>query len=646
MKCRLKQSAQTFPIMSNSHLTHYIRECVKAYETAFPEDWIEHLSWNNKRDAFASYRTGQDTISSFQERCFVEIGKSLLSGEYIVSRSDFDEAKITLEKYWTQEHICPNPNVDEDIRQFQNRLYGFYEALDSHLRALFYAYTYLVVSVEEKMEYVKHDYLFKVDTLVPNITRDFVRFGVLRDIIIPICELEHRLDRDSSVIQKATEYREQLSLMLSFETSEDCKEVFRLAISKINFVLMKLLGHDESFDILIDCQKRKVSRASIPSFPDEMKGLFSSFQNIHESKPYEDDEIAQIQLRLSQRQGSFCDIALLINYYCTNNKSLKQIDNLIDQFNERYRALSHKGYHSNFDNHALDTLRNFIYNCRLSFRINSKDYSIENLKEDIETIEIIQQETLIRNFFPYLKGATFISSFLKRKIEQRDTAYNYQEGLELLESYIHKLNDSLDWCELHKFYPVQLPFKECKVSFDGFKIFLPSSVTRPINYIRQREAVSQLVADLESHKTSLIYLKDREEMDRLRQTLNDTEKRYLQIGSILIGVVTFLFGTINIFTQSNASGHDMFVSVLGLGTMLVIFAIVMLIIVDNIGLSTKNKKRTWLWGVILLAYTDLSVWYAFHPNLFDSNGNTNQKPEQTTLVETPSEHQVVNESKK
>ncbi|WP_303644792.1 hypothetical protein [Bacteroides caecimuris] len=628
--------------MSRLPLQHYIKKCAEAYETSFTEDWIENLFWDDVDKAYQSYRAGIDTINQFQERCFVYLGKSILSGEYIQSDSDFEQAKELFEKYWAKEHLFAELSKNTKIAECQKELYKFYEQLDINLRALFSAYTALVVSVEEKMEYIKHNYLFKIDTLSPKDIRIFLRLSVLRDIIIPLCELEHRLERNTRTVIKVTEYREQLVRLREADNSEDCKEIFNYAVIKANFILKKLLEATEDFDILIDCEQTHINRSAIPELPAGVERMFYDFMCIHEEQECGEQQISEILIKVADRKSSFRDTALLIHHYCSKGMTLMQINNLVRQFDKGFKKLYHQSGRSNFDNHALATLKNFVYNCRLSYFLKSKDYSVAKLQADMELLESIQIETMIKNFYPYHKACDYIITNLQKKIEERDYKYDYTSDLDLLKRYLQRGEECLDWCETHQFYPVQLPLQICMVDCSGFRLFLPSSISRPINYPKQREAIAKQYSEFETLKTSLIYLKDREEMDRLRQTLNDTEKRYLQIGSILIGVVTFLFGTINIFTQSNSSGHGMFVSVMGLGAMLVIFAVLMLIIIDR-GLSTKNKKRTWLCGLILLAYTGLSVWYAFHPNLFDSNGSTNQEPEQTSLVETPAEHQELKE---
>ena len=164
----------------------------------------------------------------------------------------------------------------------------------------------------------------------------------------------------------------------------------------------------------------------------------------------------------------------------------------------------------------------------------------------------------------------------------------------------------------HKFYPIQLTFNECVVEIDQIKLILPSTITRPIDYKRLREEQYKFHSDLDFFKTSQIYLKDREDTETLKTELRNIEKRYLEIGSILVGIVTFLFGSINIFTQQDAMPEEMFHSALGLGLVLVIFAALIVIVAEKFWNTKPNYGRITLCSIITLVYTLIIASLAFN----------------------------------
>ncbi len=631
--------------MSESKPTPFVKKCIDAYETKFPEDWIEtKYKWDSIQDAIDATSKIQREVTDFIRNCFVNIAKSLLRGEYIVNRTVFDKTKVSFEKYWSKEHFCP-PKEDEIQEIFQRRssAYRLYELLDLHLNALFSTYTTFVTSVDEKLEYSKHIYLFKVETAEPQVLRDFHYFLLLRKLIIPLCEIEHHLEFSDEVREQVAVYIEQLSMASEDEVDEDCKTILDLAMAKGRFILRKLLRPGDTFEILINSDKKVINREKL-ILPETLVPFFSFYENIHENCPYNESEMNNCQLRIYNKTNSFLDIAILMDYYCSTGKSKEQIDNLLNTFNTTYYKLFQKEYKFKFDNHSLCTLRNFIYNCRLSYLVKQKDFTIDDLKDEMLKIETVHSEIFISNFYPYKKAISFLISKIQMMVESRNLDFDYDSAISLLEKYIKKFDDNIEWCELHKFYPIQLPFKECVIRIDDDYVIIPSSVTRPIDYKHLREEQSKYHTNLDNFRTSRIYLNDKKDIQIVKEEVKGIEKRYLEIGGILIGVVTFLFGTINIFTQSSMNAQAMFKSVLGLGMVLVIFAALLIIVIENYWNSATNRVRVSFCSLIVIIYTILIGWMAFSPSYIENQDSKNTSVNERTDTITSKIPKVANSS--
>ena len=549
------------------------------------------------------------------------------------------KTKVSFEKYWSKEHFCPpRENESQDIFQRRSGIYRLYELLDSHLNALFNTYTTFVTSVDEKLDYGKHIYLFKVETEDPQILLDFHYFLLLRKLIIPLCEIEHHLEFSDVVREQVAVFIEQLDRASQKETDADCKTVMELAMDKGRFILRKLLRPGDAFEILINCDKKVISRERI-ILPEHLAHYFSYYENIHENVPYNESEMNACLQRIHNKVGSFLDMVLLMDYYCSTEKSREQIDNLLGAFENTYNKLYQKEFKFKFDNHSLCTLRNFVYNCRLAFLTKQPDFTLDKLKEEMAKIEAIHSDTIVNNFYPYKKAITFIIAKIQEKVESRDLNFDYEETIALLEKYLKKFDDNIEWCELHKFYPIQLPFKECIIKNGVDYMILPSSVTRPIDYKHLKEEQSNYHTCLDNFKTSLIYLKDKKDIQSVKEEVKGIEKRYLEIGGILIGIVTFLFGTINIFTQSAISAQEMFRSILGLGMVLVLFASLLIIVIENYWNTATNKVRVGFCSVIVVVYTLLTAWLAFSSSYITSNANVNESKD--SIKKESINHQVI-----
>lgn len=109
-------------------------------------------------------------------------------------------------------------------------------------------------------------------------------------------------------------------------------------------------------------------------------------------------------------------------------------------------------------------------------------------------------------------------------------------------------------------------------------------------------------SDIEFIRNSVIYIKDKIDTETIKEELRTTEKRYLEIGGILIGVVTFLFGSINIFSQQVSTPRQLFESTMWLGVILVLFATLLVIVIEY-WKGKVNKIRIIICGIIFAIYT-------------------------------------------
>lgn len=606
--------------MSKPSSTFFIKACIDRYEKDFPDDWIEEsLEWDNFDKASTSATKGRKAIVDYVKFCFINIAKSLLSGEYIVNRQTFDDAKGTFEKYWSKEHLCPElPGCADDIVQCKVSVYRFYELLDKHLSALFDSYTTFVVSVDEKLEFGKHAYLFKIKTQDPQLIKGFHYFLVLRKLLIPLCEIEHHLEFSDKTREQVAVLIEQFEMTRSEESDPECSKIFALAIEKGKFILKKLLRAGDSFEILINCDKKIINRGGL-GLSDSLERYFSCYERVHENLPHPDTEMADCQIRIYESMNSWLDMALLMDHYCSSGKSIEQINNLLVKFDNKYKDLKRSGHRWQFDKHALCTLRNFMYNCRLGYKVKQSWYTIESLKKDIAKIESLQENTLVSNFYPYKKAIVFLIDSIRQKIEKRDLDFDYDGNISLLKSYLAKFDTNIDWCEAHKFYPIQLPFDECIVEVDDLRLIIPSTITRPIDYKKLREEQASFHGSLDFFRTSQIYLKDKADIQNVKEEVKNIEKRYLEIGGILIGIVTFLLGTINIFTDKEAPLQHMFGSILGLGMILVLFACLIVIVIENYWNTPTNKTRIIFCSIVVGIYTVIAATLAFKPFFKESD---------------------------
>lgn len=276
----------------SKRVTTFVNNCITKYTELFTDDWILDLDWSSEENADKSFKTGRAKIEEFNRACFENIALSFLSGEYIVDRKTFDGVKGLFERYWQQEHLCPEiSGEDKAIFKIKSKLYRFYEDLDNQIRALFDTYAHFVISVDEKLEYAQHEYLFKIGTPGLRDVWDFRYFMYLRNIFIPLCDIEHNLEFSDSIRTQIAVYKEHLEQLMETESDDSIKVVLQLAIYKATFLLKKLLQTSDSFDILINGDKKNLSRESLSDLPEELNKKFHTYECIHENRKYGDSEI-------------------------------------------------------------------------------------------------------------------------------------------------------------------------------------------------------------------------------------------------------------------------------------------------------------------------------------------------------------------
>ena len=621
--------------MSNNNAYRHIHLCKTEYEKEFPDDWIDKLDWSSANNAEGSFKLGQKKISEFHKICFINVAHSLLGGEYLFSIGSHRRAQKVFEHYWTQEHYCSNAGEDAYSFSLKEKLYNQYELLDNYIRELFDDYTAFIISINEKIEPISHKYIFKATTNPPLLNDGNNYFRVLKELIFPLCSIEHHLSFSKKNLERITILLENLKHEKDKETDERCKNILQLAIYKASFILKKLLRKGDSFEILIDLRKSEITRHSLPSFPTKIDELFSYFENIHEDQPCTESVITKNQLDIFGGKGSFMQIVHLMNYYCAEKGSRRQIEKLLNDFDKKYTGIYNTAIKHNFDKHALCTLRNFMYNCKLSYALKQEDYTIEKLRGDIEIIENIQEETSIRNFYPYQKAIEFLLTKVKSKIDKRDTSFNYNDTIKLLDSYMENFDKNINWCQNHCFYPVQLLLNECIVTVESDKVFLPSSISRPIDYGKLLKVREVFRADIEFIRNSVIYIKDKIDTESIKEELKNIEKRYLEIGGILIGIVTFLFGSIKIVSHPAASPQQLSESAMWLGVILVIFALLLVLVIEN-WKGKVNKTRVAICGILLGIYTIIICTFVFSSNRTIDNKQNEAQELTETIVEQSS----------
>lgn len=585
----------------------YIEECKRKYVEFFPVDWIEKLEWKDRDTSLASYKEGFLRINNFEILCFELLSKSALSGEYInnVDRMPlfFDEIK----ELTAHEYSSPNPSIQSELR---DSLYKEYQILDKNLRICSVQYYRLWSFVSNKIDNFDHDFIFNVYTSAGDPSGNRLLSGFIR-FVIPLCQEDHMLSFAPNDISGLILRREELKNELE-KYSGAVGIIYNALFDKCSFLLKKILHVSGKSEYCFNFKTYQIKKEDIQI--DTFNELYERFEFLH-GKDFDEAGISEWQHKCLSGSVRISEIVMLMKHYQKDGGTIRQINNLLDDFNKKYNKLYKKVFNKKFNRHALNTTKNYLYNCRLSFKIKHTKYSFEDLCVDMEEIENIQAETGVKNFYPYRKAVIFLFEDIANDISLK-LDYNYENSvipkLELLKKFLSKLEIAIKWCENQHFYPFQLMFNECciKHSVLNIRLFVPSSFTRPIKY-------DQLFEELEEYKLKEILfqnkielLKEREKIEHIKADLAKSERKYIEILGVFTAIITFLFGSINFYSKTE-DVTTLISSCLGFGIILLLFSSSIYFLTMP---QLKTKKDYWqhprflFLGIASILYFAILCW--------------------------------------
>lgn len=583
----------------------FIQDFINEYQKTLPVDWIESsYTWTNSTQGKAYYSDGIQRINKVIDLCFIYFSKSVISGEYIANAnltSNLEELSNILAGH-------EYPPIDKD--QYQSRLFQEYKKLDDNIQIAINHYLQLIYDVKQKVSLEYHKFL--VNAFATN--GKHLSIDKIKDLIgyvFTVCAKDHSLSYDDNDIQKLILIYESLKEEEKLQ-KPDIKPIYIIIKDKCYFLIKKLVYFNGQTEYAINYQNRRIDTSHITSeYFEEYDKYFEFFH-----KPqYTNNEplVYQWESRCIHNTVRIGQIIPLIKYYKdSGNATNQQVDNLISRFNALYDKLYNiysKYSHREFDIYGLNTMKNYMYNCRLSFRMSNRNYTYNTFITDMEEIEYIQATTHIKNFYPYKKAISFLLSNIRKDITDsllpEDTLTQKFETLHL---YIKKFEDSIHWCQVKKFYPVQLMYNECSKSFDRIRVFTPSSYSRPIDYKALNDDLQQYKTDVGILKGEISLHKERTKIEALKTEIDASKKSNIEILSLFTAVITFLFGCVNIFSDKNnisISISQQILQIVCLGLILLLFVSAIYLLTlrreESIGAYFKHP-RFYFFGLSILGY--------------------------------------------
>lgn len=576
-----------------------IKSCLTDYQNNFlsTNNWIDSLIWDDQNKE-SSLSAGIIQINRFIENCFISMSKSILSGEYILK-----DVNSVLDELMNITVFESSPDTE---CEYQNKLYERFQQLNNDLYNIAKNYKQKIAIVNDKVNLKSNNLIINAISFKgSNINNKL--FKILSDYVLEVCFKEHILSYKLNDIKELILIKESASVFKSTLSSKS-KLIIETVDEKCLFLLKKLLHQDGDSLYAIDFNTKHINGKSEDlKFLDQIYKNYLYFQT---PSSYPKEIIRQWQnscYTKNQTKASY--MVSLMRYYSCNNATLTQIENLVNSFNELYNNILPSFSDRPFDILALKSIKNYMYNCKLSFRLKQRVCTLETFKELIEEIVTLQKETCISNFHPHKKAVEYLIKSIKSDLQ----ASNFLEEIEcekflMLEESLKNLEKSINWCKEQRYYPFQLMYNEC-ISANaqlGIVIFTPSSYSKPIRYNELEEELQQLKSEVHLLKNKIELKNELQEIVVIKEDIEKNKRSSIEILGLFTAIITFLVGCISIF-QGQKEGITLTEQIqysISLGIILLMFVCMIYIITlprEKNWLDYLKQPKTWVFIVILLS---------------------------------------------
>lgn len=540
----------------------YVKNFTSAIRVEYDEEWIpsdlDHEKFGEKCKI----------ISSLDELFVKNVSLSVIEGHYIYGPAEIEDDLTTLLNTLQVDVILPTSPTSE-----QKLLYKRWKRQSRLFETVVKRYRYLCSLVDNRLDAsYKSDIYNSLDEMTLRVFHS-KPYGVFFDCLFIITRCDLFFVHDSKVVTELQLCRRRLQ---DVRPSESWKMVHKALLAKCEFLLKKLLiNKDENVDVVVDYSYLRTGEKDLcPEGFDD----FSKKYEFYMKESYSDGDLYGMELlKLSNTLGTRLAVyPLLMKFYKdTPNVTLQRIDNLFEQYLDCHTKVVDSMSKYSYQKYALDTIQNYMYNCRLSFRMKAVNYSLAKLKSDMTQILCLQRETKILNFYPYRKAVFYLLDQLESSVDNAHE--DLDEMFVLLKEYIRQFENTLSWCRIKGFYPVQNLYSDCIVTVgDVENVYVASSYCRPIEYHWVRDELSECKARMMFLQNKAKNIAERKEIENLKDKFEKSVNKNVETMAIFSAIVAFLFGCVDFLSKAGEgttiSVHNLLFSVLAIGAVMLLFA--------------------------------------------------------------------------
>lgn len=569
----------------------YTKTVYENYNKNFPQGWIENLdwsAWSNKRNTQVLQK-GVNQIETFINVLFTNYSKLVLSGDQFAHKTECI-GKIS-------ESLLLD--VYDDDNGVKGNLYSLFSDMQEDVRKAENLIKYHCNITREQFQSAKPATSIEAVTLISNHSHKNDLIDLL-ELICDVCWAEYKFSYGENYIKHILYLRGRLKCFQR-KYSVFAGDIINTSIEKLEILLAKLSAYSENRQITskIDFNLETFKIGDIEKYSvDDFRRLFQEYLEPNLIDP---NSVWEWQNNSNQNDVDMWKLAMLMRYYTKVTKSSQQIDNLL-KINEE----QHKDYMSKHDDNIVNiyadrTFRNYMYNCRFSFRCQCDNrYSYDDMRKDLDKIESIQNDTLFYSYHPYEHALEFAINYLEKEINEVSSDAFLKEVLTFIQSIFEKFKKNVEWCKENQPYLMQMRFNFSSLQSEGrnFKVFCPSSFCRPIRF----SLLDEMQIKFNNHISFLSYqvehINDRKSLQTAMNKIGQIEEKNIKYMGLYAGVMTFLVGLLSIFVGNTGTVtlENRMQFVVALGLILLVFTSA-----GYFAMSEKyDKLKPWIFGTILV----------------------------------------------
>lgn len=531
-----------------------IKLCIQKYKDLFKTS-TEHKGKTRGEGNIENKLLVKEKCDEFERFFFIQMNNAIFDGEYL------------------------GDDYIKEIKDFENLLVvgdnEENEIYRSNIRFCLINLRDVVFSIQSKIEHGNEDFLVSLTTEIkPNREVSYKYFGFFIIFSLNLLYLDHSLIDSKDYREYLIRIINQIQAELCGLDNEELTTVFKKLKSKCSFLLKKTFIKDKkrSLHYSVDYVVKNVDDV-IEN--DEYNESFSSLFDDMYLERYGTEIVSKYKEDFESEKYSAIGFIILAYYYrISDAKDENRLTSLCSQFDEYFK--SKKDTLCKYDKYAFRSIENFIRNCVFSYKLDSEGYKVKQLENDIKEIKNIQERTGFHNYHPFKKALRFLDGHLSCYDSIEGAVGDDNDDFIRLYNYVfEQYKITYEKCIQKHFCPFQLPIEESKTSG---KIFFASAFSKPISPKKLKNAERDYRETKQYLKIRQRLIAREKEITKVSEQFQSFRKESFEYLGIFITIITFLFGSIQLFGNDKMKLEPVLLNIASLGIVLAMFMALLYIV--------------------------------------------------------------------